>query len=484
MFTKSDYLHYLECPIHLWLHKHRQHEAGHHIDPQTQWIFDQGYMVEAQARSLFPNAKLVAGHSEQSETQTKAMIESGVTEIFQATAIADGLLAMADILQLDPVTQEWNLYEVKSTSELQDGHLHDVCFQMIVFKKAGYTMGKLHLIHVNPDYVRWGEIDPHSFLVIEDITERVYALEAEVVAQIELAKKVADCADVPSCDGCTCFPKDCFCHHYCFPDLPEYSVFNLYRIKVKQARALYREGIRNLLDLPADYKVTPAQSCQLQTARTGKPIIEIEKIHKELSSITFPITFLDYETFFPAIPMFDGYKPYQQMVFQYSVHTLSEDGELKHFECLAQTLENPASEILRCLQGCCPKTGTVVVWNKGFEMARNDEMGILMPDHANLLQSINSRVYDLMDIFRKLYYVHPDFRGSCSIKKILPVLVPSLSYKDLEIQDGGTASLTWYRMLTDGLSNAEKQKTREAMLAYCKLDTLAMVEVFRCLQAL
>jgi hypothetical protein len=170
------------------------------------------------------------------------------------------------------------------------------------------------------------------------------------------------------------------------------------------------------------------------------------------------------------------------MVFQFSVHTLSEDGEVKHFECLARTLENPVSEITRCLQECCPETGSVIVWNKSFEMARNEEMGVLMPDHAVMLQSLNSRIYDLMDIFRKLYYVHPDFRGSCSIKKVLPVLVPSLSYKDLEIQEGGTASLSWYRMLTDGRSEEEKLKTCEAMLAYCKLDTLAMVELFKCLK--
>ncbi len=170
------------------------------------------------------------------------------------------------------------------------------------------------------------------------------------------------------------------------------------------------------------------------------------------------------------------------MVFQYSLHTLSEDGDLKHFEYLAPALENPVNEMLQCLQKCCPKDGTVIVWNKSFEMARNDEMGVLSPSHASFLQSINGRVYDLMDIFRKLYYVHPDFRGSCSIKKVLPVLVPSLSHKDLKIQDGGTASLTWYRMFTDGRSESEKQKSTEDMLAYCKLDTLAMVEVFRFLQ--
>lgn len=484
MLTKSDYLRYLECPIHLWMHKHRSHEIGHEIDPNLQWIFEQGDMVEAHARGLFPEGELVGGHSQESEEQTKAMIADGITTLFQATAIADGQMAMADIFVLNPDTQEWDLYEVKSTTELEDGHLRDVCFQMITFKKAGYTVGKLHLIHINSEYVRDGGIDPRAFLVTEDITEQVHALEDEVIPEIERAKKVAESSDMPSCDGCTCFPKDCACVHYCYPDLPEYSVFNLYRIKGPKARELYLGGTRNLIDVPEGYKLTTAQSCQVQVARTGQPIIEADKIRAELGNVAYPVTFLDYETFFPAVPLFDGYKPYQQMVFQYSVHVLSEDGELKHFECLARTMENPVGEIVRGLRECCPDSGTVIVWNKSFEMGRNEEMGALMPEYAQFLESLNGRTYDLMDIFRKLHYVHPDFRGSCSIKKVLPVLVPSLSYKDLEIQEGGTASLSWYRMLTDGRSKDEMEKTCTHMREYCKLDTLAMVDIFRHLKSI
>ena len=484
MLTKSDYLRYLECPIHLWWHRHRQHEVGSHIDPQTKWIFEQGNMVEGYARSLFPDAVMVKGHTEKSEQQTRELIEDGERTIFQATAVADDLLAMADVLQQDPDTQEWNLYEVKSTTDVEDTHYRDVCFQMIVFKKAGYAMGRLHLIHVNPDYVRRGDIDPQAFLIVEDITDQVYALEADVLAEITAAKQVIDCADMPSCDGCTCSPKDCPCHQYCYSDLPEYSVFQLSRIKVKQARELYRKGIRNLLDLPHDFKLTKAQQLQLEVARTGKPIIDTKSIQSIINTATYPIAFLDYETFFPAVPLFDGYKPYQQMVFQYSLHILSDDGSLQHSECLVRSLQDPVPEILHTLRSQLPGNGTVVVWNKGFEIGRNEEMATLLPEYAVFLQSVNGRVFDLMEIFRQQHYVHPDFRGSCSIKKVLPVLVPSLSYKDLVIQEGGTASLTWYRALTDGRNEKDRLETFEHMLAYCKLDTFAMVEIFRHLASL
>lgn len=480
MLTKSDYLRYLECPIHLWAHKNARHEMeGHEISEQLQWIFEQGDLVEAEARRLFSDGQSVAKHSKISEHETRDLIAVGSKTIFQATAIADELFAMADIFRFNPEMNAWDVFEVKSTTEVEEKHLHDVCFQMIAFKKAGYALGRLHLIHINPEYVRQGEIDPQAFLITEDITEQVHALEAEVTKKIEAAKKVVALPKMPSCDGCTCYPKECPCCQYCYPDLPDYSVFNLYKIWGSKARKLYLTGIRNLVDVPDDFKLTTAQSCQVEVARTGKPIIDAEKIRKELREVTYPVAFLDYETFPSAIPLFDGYKPYQQMVFQYSLHTLSEDGTLEHFDYLAPAFENPVSEVLRCLQECCPETGTVIAWNKSFEKGRNDEMAMLLPEYASMLQSINGRTYDLMDIFRKLYYVHPDFRGSCSVKKVLPVLVPSLSHKDLAIQDGGTASLTWYRMLTDGRSDAEKKKTYKDMLEYCKLDTLAMVEIFR-----
>jgi len=173
------------------------------------------------------------------------------------------------------------------------------------------------------------------------------------------------------------------------------------------------------------------------------------------------------------------------MVFQYSLHILREEGaELEHFEYLAETLEDPSIVLATKLCTDIGNEGSVIVWNKSFEMSRNKEMAELVPEHATALLNINDRVYDLMEIFRKQLYVHPDFRGSCSIKKVMPVIVPTLSYKDLVIQEGGTASLTWYRMLTDGRSIKEKAETCDHLRKYCELDTLAMVEIWRKLQRL
>jgi len=171
------------------------------------------------------------------------------------------------------------------------------------------------------------------------------------------------------------------------------------------------------------------------------------------------------------------------MVFQYSLHILRAPGaEIEHRECLVSELRDPARVVAEQFAADIGAEGSIVGWNAQFEANRNEEMADQVPELAGFLRGLNDRIFDLMKIFRQQLYVEPAFRGSCSIKDVLPVLVPSLSYKDLAIQEGGTASLTWYRMLTDGREAAERATACNNLTAYCKLDTLAMVEVYQDLE--
>jgi hypothetical protein len=156
----------------------------------------------------------------------------------------------------------------------------------------------------------------------------------------------------------------------------------------------------------------------------------------------------------------------------------SPKSEVKHFEFLADKWEDPCPELLKNLTNQIGDTGTILVWNEGFEKGRNEEMANLYKKFEKKLLSINSRVYDLATSFKKNYYVHKDFKGKWSIKAILPVLIPSLSYKDLNIQEGGTASESYRKLIDKNIAKIEKEDLKTNMLEYCKLDTLAMVEIF------
>ncbi|MBK8466767.1 MAG: DUF2779 domain-containing protein [Chloracidobacterium sp.] len=206
-----------------------------------------------------------------------------------------------------------------------------------------------------------------------------------------------------------------------------------------------------------------------------------------MSEWEYPLHFLDYETFAYAIPQFDGIKPFQQMCFQYSLHTIDQPGaELRHREYLSRGNDGPPRSVAEHLRDSMSGgIGTVFVWYEAFEKGRNTEMAEMFPDLADFFNEVNAKTYDLMKIFSENLYIHPDFKGKTSIKKVLPVLVPSLSYQELGISEGMAATIKWFRAATwTSMNDAERLTIFNDLQEYCELDTFAMVEIFRVLAAL
>ncbi len=238
-------------------------------------------------------------------------------------------------------------------------------------------------------------------------------------------------------------------------------------------------GWLEIEDIPLDFKLSPTQTNQVQTTISGNPIVNIQKIRSELEKLVFPVYFLDYETFPTAIPVFDDCYPFQQVPFQYSLHVLeTPDSELIHKEYLQKTLENPMPALAHQLRQDIGDNGSVVVWNKKFEGKCNEDLAEAVSELSEFMMGINQRLFDLMEIFSKQMFVHKDFKGSSSIKYILPVLVPGFSYSDLDIRDGGMALTHWKKMIFDENDPAKKNEIAQNLLSYCNLDTLAMVKIW------
>jgi hypothetical protein len=231
-------------------------------------------------------------------------------------------------------------------------------------------------------------------------------------------------------------------------------------------------------DIPDDFKMTKPQKELFYVQKTKLPVIKEENIKKALDELKYPLYFLDYETISKPVPLLDGHKPNQQIAFQYSLHILEKNGQLKHFEYLAEDFENATKNLARSLRENIGDVGSVIVWNQGFEKGRNKEMAEIHPEYRDFLLNLNNRVFDLMLIFKKDYF-HPDFKGSASIKKVLPVMCPGFSYDDLEIQNGTMAMDIWDKMIFGNKTEQEKEEIKNNLLEYCKLDTLAMVEIFK-----
>lgn len=245
--------------------------------------------------------------------------------------------------------------------------------------------------------------------------------------------------------------------------------------------ALINDGIFELDHIPGNLEWNEHQELQISAHKSSKTIINHAAIQSELSALNYPLYFFDYETYPAALPLFNGFKPHQHIPFQFSLHVLATptNNELIHHEYVHESRSDPSLSIILKLQEYIGNTGTIIVWHKNFEQSRNSELAQRHPDHKEFLDNINSRVYDLEDIFKKNYYVHPKFRGKTSIKKILPVLVPELTYENLEIRDGTSAAQKWHRLIYGALSEMEKKQYVEHLKRYCGLDSYAMYALWK-----
>lgn len=481
--SKSDFLKYRSCPSYFWLWKHKPElipdESSEEVRDNK---FEQGNQVEAIARQLFPAGKLIDGYNVTAKQNTERLISDGVGVLFQATVITeDNLLAMADVLEKDG--DGWILYEVKSSGKVKPEHIPDMAFQKTAFEKAGYVIKETRIIHLNKDFARHGdEVDPNRYFIVENVDDAVNDILPEVRGQVTLALDKMHESDEPTACPCRLLSrgKHCPAFRRFNPDVPEYSVYDISRMQGKKLAELVDNEIFNTTHVPDDFPLTANQAMQVAVDKSGQPSITIEKIRSELSGLEYPLYFLDYESVNPAIPMLDGTHPHQQVVFQYSLHILdSSDSNLRHAEhlCRESSTESLLA-LVKQMREDIGDIGSIIVWNKVFERDRNKELGQLFTKYESFYSDLNDRMYDLKDIFSKNYYVDPGFRGSNSIKDVLPVLAPELSYKELAIGKGDLASVRWYEIVTGENTEGAEQVFAD-LLAYCKLDTLAMVRIWQ-----
>ena len=210
--------------------------------------------------------------------------------------------------------------------------------------------------------------------------------------------------------------------------------------------------------------------------------IDKEAIKEIMKSLKYPLYFLDYETYQVAIPEINGTKPYQQLPFQYSLHIIKEEGaEIEHREFLADIndkdfIRHFAESLIKDI----PDNGSVIIYNKAFEPARNREIAKMYPDLEDELERINRNMIDFLEPFKQRKYYTKEMQGSASIKYVLPALYPNdpeLDYHNLPVvHNGGEASEAFLSLKEK--SKEEQEKIRQGLLVYCKLDTYAMVKIW------
>jgi len=325
---------------------------------------------------------------------------------------------------------------------------------------------------------------------IKEVTSLLSEYEKDIQKNLAQAQAVHTSETEPSIDlnkNCK-KPYICPFYEYCTKDLPKPSVFDLYGIgfETKKKLECYHQGIISFEDIrSAGIILKEKQQRQLDFALDNKePYVDKVGIRNFLSTIKFPAYFLDFETYQSVLPLYDGQRPYQQIPFQYSLHVLrsKDDEHLEHKEFLADENKNEWRTLAERLVADIPRDGgSVISYNASFEVSRIKEMATTFPDLAERLLDFNTRMVDLLDVFRGEFMYKKEMGGSFSIKSVLPALCsdnPDLDYKANEdVQNGMEATLAFLSL--KNRTQAERKRIRKNLLKYCGLDTLAMVEIYK-----
>lgn len=482
MLSKSNFMQFTRCTCELWLYKQRP-DLAPPVNAALQRILDEGNVIDAWAQKLFPTGVSVDGFGQPAAEKTRKAIASGATVLLQPTFMTSKTSCRCDILTKNE-DGTWDIYEVKSSTAPKEDHILDIAFQRICLQDAGIRVSRTFLVHVNNSYVKQGPVEPEKLFTVVDVTREVENVMPIATKEIPRALEVLDWDKNPGLQLLAACrnPQECEFLPFYWSELSEAHTQSIATSLPKDRLIAFLErGLLKPNQVPADVMAELGE-VRLPSTEPTEPIIAIDKtaIRTEFSGLQYPLYFLDYETYFPAVPLFDGYRPYQHAVFQYSVHVVREpDAEPEHYEFLADEMKDPAPAIAESLKKHIGDTGSVIVWNARFEASRNAEIGDHLPEYADLMANVNDRIYDLMMIVKKGYYVDSHFGGSASIKKVLPVVCPELSYSDLAIHEGGTASASWATLTNPNVPEAEREQLRKDMLAYCGLDTYAMIALFR-----
>jgi hypothetical protein len=474
--SKSLFLRGIQCHKSLYLHKHHP-ELRDEITDELDALFQAGFEVGRYAQQLFPcgveipyEEKNYAGQVE----KTEAEIAKGTKTIYEAAFSFDNVFVKVDILRRGQ--EGWEIYEVKSSVEVKDVYINDIAVQCYVLTGAGLPVNKASLVHINNQYVRHGDIEVQKLFTVQDVTEMIIGKQTFVKEEVSKMKAMLK-GPMPDIDiGKQCNdPYACDFKGHCWQHIPENSVFNLAGKGVNRFD-LYRQGIIRLEDIPLDI-LNKKQRMQVEAFLHQKEFIDKSGVKAFFDSLWYPIYFLDFETFYVAIPPFDGVTPYQHVPFQFSIHCLeNENAELRHIEYLARPNIDHRKELLVKLLDSIPENACVIAWSSSFEIMVLKYLAGWFPEYKERIDGLISNVRDIAGPFKQRDIYSWKMNGSFSLKTVLPVFVPELSYDGLDISHGGMAMAAYFDMC-ESQDFIEIERIRKALLEYCKLDTLAMVRI-------
>ena len=473
--SKSKILSGLQCEKRLWLEIHRPELAE--WSAASSFALNAGYRVGETARALVPGGQLIGTPEDPAaaldETRA-ALARRGDLVLFEPAFRHGGVLVRADILHRRG--RRHRLVEVKSSTSVKDYHYLDAAIQSWVLQGAGISLTSVVLRHIDNSFVYPGGGDYRGLFMDEDVSAAIAPLAGEVPGWVARLRKVLSGTEPEIAVGAHCRdPFECPFQEYCCRDEPEYPV-SILPYGGTLAQRLREAGYCDLRQVPEGSLSKEHHLRVWHITRSGRAELDPEAA-QEMARLTYPRYYLDFETIGFAVPVWQGTRPYQQLPFQWSCHVEDGPGTPRHAAFLDTSGQAPMRRFAESLLRVLGRQGPVLVYSS-FERTVLRGLAERFADLAAGLNAVIDRLVDLLPL-TQAYYYHPAMKGSWSLKAVLPTIAPELDYGQLAVQDGTMAQEAFAEMVDPGTDEVRRAELEQALLAYCRQDTLALVELAR-----
>ncbi|MCQ2148556.1 MAG: DUF2779 domain-containing protein [Bacteroidales bacterium] len=420
---------------------------------------------------------------------------------------------------------------------------HDIAFQRFVIehylkehgdnRKVNYYLAVLNNKYIydgkldstgQRDYHQIDDQEVITFFYMNEISKEYQPYILKEIATLESYITTPHDISKPVLVGKWCAwgkNTECIFRPHCYQKLrnvPETNTANKYinskgafkEGSISDKYQLINEGYYKFDDIPMAWLAGKDNYLiQRECYDTSEEYIDKDKIKYWLDNIKYPIYHFDFESFPCPLPRFDGEEPYRQSVFEFSLHIERAPGVCDKVkdnvislnnDCHDDERESLAKAIVDSFEFNEDGSlhGTMLAQNTGFEKKRLEELAKQYPKYRAKLLEIRDKSADLIHLLKtneELYkkdfgpikaktinYYDKNLSGSYSIKKTLPVLVPSLTYHGMDVGNGVQAYIAYlnYDSTTPTFGTlCTKADRMDALKRYCQQDTWAMVEILR-----
>jgi hypothetical protein len=450
----------LQCDLRLWLEAHDPSDS----DPALAEERAAGARARAELREI-----------------AAALLPGAARDVVFA---ARGLEARADFLVRE--AGGFGLRAVRAALRPSETHLDELAFVKFVAGAAGVELRSVGILHLDPAFVRGaGAPDPRALLRHKDVSGDVAFLARDLSKRVESQARLLERVTPPEVEPSPhCRrPQACGFWKRCTRGRPTDWIGFLPGLRSETHAALADASVPHIGAVPDDFPLAPSQHNARRSLSLGR-VVAAPDLAPALAELGAAPDYLDFEAIVPEIPVFPGTRPFEPVPFQWSAHLSAGQGGLEHAEYLADGSCDPRRGFAESLCARFAGRKSRIGVYSAFESDVLALLGRTFPDLAPQLESLRSRLFDLLPVLRRSVY-HPAFQGSFSLKRVAPVLAPGVRFDDLPgIADGGAAARGWHALARGELDAARAARVLAELRAYCARDSLALAELVRALRAL